>query len=124
MSLEELKKISHREYTKGFYFGKPDNTAQVCTHNSYVRNYELIGMVVDYLKDTKELVIEQKNRFFKDDELEVLMPNQPSITIKATRIVDEEGTEVDVARHPQAKVKIPCDTEVVPGSFVRKEKLL
>ncbi len=122
--LEELKKISHRQYTKGFYFGKPDNTAQVYTTNSYVRNYELIGTVVDYLKDTKEAVIEQRNRFFKGDEIEILMPDRPFLKLSVTKMINEDNEEIDVAPHPTMKVRIPCEEEVKPGSFVRKEKLL
>lgn len=121
---EELKKISHRQYTEGFYFGKPDNTAQVYTTNSYVRNYELIGTVVDYLSDTKEVVIEQRNRFFKDDELEILMPASPFVKIKATKIINEDNEEIDVAPHPKMRVRIPCDVKIPAGSFVRKEKSL
>ena len=122
--LEELKKISHRQYTKGFYFGKPDNTAQVYTTNSYVRNYELIGTVVDYLKDTKEAVIEQRNRFFKGDEIEILMPDRPFLKLSVTKMINEDNEEIDVAPHPTMKVRIPCEEEVKIGSFVRKEKLL
>ena len=121
---EELKKISHRQYTTGFYFGKPDNTAQVYTTNSYVRNYELIGTVVDYLKDTKEVIIEQRNRFFKGDEIEILMPDEPFLKLKIEKIINEDNEEIEVAPHPQMRVKIPCEKEVVKGSFVRKEKLL
>ena len=122
--LYELKKISHRQYTTGFYFGKPDNTAQVYTTNSYVRNYELIGTVVDYLKDTKEVVIEQRNRFFKGDEIEILMPDEPFLKLKVERIINEDNEEIEVAPHPQMQVRIPCKREVKKGSFVRKEKLL
>lgn len=122
--LNELKKISHRQYTKGFYFGKPGSDAQVYTTNSYVRNYELIGTVVDYIKDTKEVVIEQRNRFFKGDEIEILMPDEPFLKLKIERIINEDNEEVEVAPHPQMRVRIPCEREVVPGSFVRKEKLL
>ncbi len=121
---EELKKISHRKYTEGFYFGKPDSSAQVYTTNSYVRNYELVGTVVDYLSDTKEVVIEQRNRFFKDDELEILMPSSPFLKIKATKIINEDNEEIDVAPHPKMRVRIPCDTKIPIGSFVRKEKSL
>ena len=121
---EELKKISHRQYTEGFYFGKPDNTAQVYTTNSYVRNYELIGTVVDYIKETKEVVIEQRNRFFKDDEIEILMPDEPFYTLKIEKIINEDNEEIEVAPHPQMQVRIPCEKEVRIGSFVRKEKLL
>ena len=122
--LEELKKISHRGYTTGFYFGKPAPNAQVYTSNSYIRNYELIGTVTSYNKETKIVEVEQKNRFFKGDEIEILLPGKDFITLTITSMWDDEGNEIDVAPHPTRKVTFPCETEVPEGSFVRKVKLL
>ena len=79
---------------------------------------------MDYLKDTKEAVIEQRNRFFKGDEIEILMPDRPFLKLSVTKMINEDNEEIDVAPHPTMKVRIPCEEEVKIGSFVRKEKLL
>ena len=48
----ELCKVSHRPYTTGFYYNKPDENSQVYTSSSYIRDYDLIGMVEDYNSET------------------------------------------------------------------------
>lgn len=120
----ELRKISHRQYTSGFYFDKPRDTAQVYTTSSYVRDYELIGTVLSYDEEAKELTLEQRNRFFPGDEIEILMPGEPFYCMKINGMKNEWNEEIEAAPHPQMKVKIPCDKKIYPGSFVRKKKTL
>ena len=50
--MEELCKVSHRPYTTGFYYHKPDSDSQVYTSSSYIRDYDLIGIVTDYDEKT------------------------------------------------------------------------
>lgn len=121
---EELRKISHRRYTSGFYFDKPKDTAQVYTTSSYVRDYELIGTVLSYDEEKKELTLEQRNRFFLGDEVEILMPGEPFYCMKITEMKNEWNETIEVAPHAQMKVKIPCDKKIYPGSFIRKKKPL
>ena len=120
----ELRKISHRQYTSGFYFDKPRDTAQVYTTSSYVRDYELIGTVLSYDEKAKELTLEQRNRFFPGDEIEILMTGEPFYCMKINGMKNEWNEEIEAAPHPQMKVKIPCDKKIYPGSFVRKKKTL
>ncbi len=119
---EELRKISHRRYTSGFYFEKPRDTAQVYTTSSYVRDYELIGTVLSYDEEKKELTIEQRNRFFQGDEIEILMPGEPFYCTTIREMKNEAGDPIEVAQHAQMIVKIPCDKKIYPGSFIRKKK--
>ncbi len=119
---EELRKISHRRYTSGFYFDKPKDTAQVYTTSSYVRDYELIGTVLSYDEDQKELTVEQRNRFFQGDEIEILMPGEPFHCMTIREMKNEAGELINVAQHAQMIVKIPCDKKIYPGSFIRKKK--
>ncbi len=122
--IEELRKISHRQYTSGFYFDKPKDTAQVYATSSYIRDYELIGTSIAYDDEKKELTLEQRNRFFLGDEVEILMPGEPFYCMKITDMKNEWNETIEVAPHPQMKVKIPCDKKIYPGSFIRKKKPL
>lgn len=122
--VEELRKISHRQYTSGFYFDKPKDTAQVYTTSSYVRDYELIGIVLSYEEEKKELTLEQRNRFFLGDEIEILMPGEPFFRMKITDMKNEWNEPIEVAPHAQMKVKIPCDKKIYPDSFIRKKKTM
>ena len=119
---EELCKVSHRPYTTGFYFGKPDENAQVYTSSSYIRDYDLIGMVLSYDADTGEAVVSQRNRFFKGDEIEIIQPMKPFFTQTVDKITDENGTEIEVANHAEQIVRIKTVKPVCEGAMLRKKR--
>ena len=121
--LEELKKVSHRDYTTGFYFKKPGGTEQNYETSSYIRNYELLGVVDSYDEKEKMVSVVQKNRFFPGDEVEFLCPKGPFRKIVIDRILDENGCELEVANRPQNIVKIPSDIPLEKGSMMRGKKI-
>ncbi len=118
--LAELCKVSHRPYTTGFYFGKPGEDAQVYTDSSYIRDYDLIGIVTEYDNENKILTMTQRNRFFKGDEVEIIMPGKDFMTVTVEGMTDENGEEIEVANHAQMTVKFICRETVVPGAMIRK----
>lgn len=117
--LEELKKVSHRDYTTGFFFGKPDGNEQNYETSSYIRNYELLGIVEGYDPDTGLLTVVQKNRFFKGSEVEFLRPRGDFIKHKIEYMEDEGGNELEVANKPQRIAKIRIDTPIEKDSMMR-----
>lgn len=119
---DELCKVSHRPYTTGFYYHKPDENSQVYTSSSYIRDYDLIGIVTDYDEATKTATVTQRNRFFKGDEIEIVRPMMPWFTQKVTELYDDEGNDVEVANHAEQilKLKVPEPTPV--GSILRKKR--
>lgn len=120
--LDELCKVSHRPYYTGFYFGKPDEKAQVYTDSSYIRDYDLIGMVTDYDAATKTVTITQRNRFFAGDELEIVEPKKPFITLTVTDMKNENDEPIEVANHAEMTVKFHSDDKISKGAMVRKRR--
>jgi len=120
--LEEIKKVSHRDYTTGFYFGKPSGEEQNYKTSSYIRNYELLGVVSDYDETTKTLSVIQKNRFFEESEVEFLCPHSDYINYKVTDLRDAESNKIDVANRPQQIVKMFCDIPIEVGSLMRGKR--
>ncbi len=118
----ELCKVSHRPYTTGFYYHKPDENSQVYETSSYIRDYELIGIVLDYDENTGTATVTQRNRFFKGDEIEIIQPMKPYFTQTVEYMENEEGEEIDVAPHAEQIVKIPVKKPVVNGAMLRKAK--
>lgn len=116
---EELKKVSHRDYTTGFFFGKPSGSEQNYQTSSYIREYELLGIVGDYDDKSKLLTVVQKNRFFKGSEVEFLRPKGEFIRHKIEYMEDENGEEIEVANRPQSIAKIRIDFPVDMGSMMR-----
>ena len=117
--LEELKKVSHRDYTTGFFFGKPGGDEQNYKTSSYIRNYELLGIVEGYDPETKLLSVVQKNRFFKGSEVEFLRPCGDFVKHTIEYMEDENGNELEVANRPQSIAKIRIDIPIEEVSMMR-----
>ena len=120
--LKEIKKASHRPFTKGFFFGKPNEDAQVYENSSYIRGYDFTGIILDYDEESKIATIEQRNRMFKGDTIEIFGPGREHLTQVIEKMWDEEGNELDVAPHPQQTIKILMDKPVNKKDMIRKEK--
>ena len=119
--LEDLEKVSHREYTTGFYFNKPDENNQLYTSNTYIQDYTIVGVVKHYDKETGIATIEQRNRFFKGDEIEIIRPNGTPFKFVADYMTDGDDIEIDVAPHPQMTVKLKPGNEVGEFAILRKK---
>lgn len=119
---EELCKVSHRPYTTGFFFGKPDADSQVYASSSYIRDYDLIGIVESYDESAGIARITQRNRFFNGDEVEIMQPMKPYFTQKIERMTDENGAEIEVANHAEQRLFIPMKQSVIPGAMLRKKR--
>ena len=103
---EEIAKCTYREFTTGFYFGKPDSSAQIYDNNTYVRNYIYLGTTEDVLPDGG-IIIEQKNKFSVGDEIEILKPNCESEKVKVLGINDAlTGEAQESCPHSKQKLII------------------
>ena len=118
----ELCKVSHRPYSTGFYLGKPTANEQVYTDSSYIRDYDLIGMVEEYDPETKIAKISQRNRFFKGDEIEVLSPGRPFFAQTVDFMKNDKQEDIDVANHAEMTVYIKLTEDVLPGAMLRKKR--
>lgn len=120
--IDELCKVSHRPYSKGFYFGKPNEASQVYSSSSYIREYDLIGIVTDFDERTMVATVSQRNRFFKGDEIEIMQPGKPFIKHIITDMENEDGEKIDVAPHAAMTVKMKMSEKVVPDAILRKRR--
>ena len=119
--LNELKKVSHRGYTTGFFNGKPDETDHNYESSAYRREYDFMGVVRDYDQAEKLAVVEVRNKYFKGDMIEIIGPGIETIETKVDFIINEEGNRVNEAPHPKELIKIPVEKEIPPYSIVRRE---
>jgi len=121
-SLIELDKASHREFYTGFYFGNPYENGQLVHTSDYVRNYILIGVVKRYDRENKRLIIEQRNKFLNNDDIDILTTDNRVVLMKATDLKNSENVNVDCAPHPQEEVSIYCDEFIPENSMIRMKR--
>nr|WP_312043672.1 U32 family peptidase [Anaerotignum sp.] len=122
--LEEVSKASHRDYTEGFYFEKPDGSQQIYNSNTYIRGFDFVGMVQeDSDPQTGIAIVEQRNKFSVGDTIEVMPAKGNAFTMKVSKIWDKEGIAVESAPHPQQILQILFDKPVKKYDMLRKNVL-
>lgn len=121
--MSELKKVSHREFTTGFYFNKPTNHDQNYQTSAYTRDYTFTGIVRDYDRETGLALVEQRNKMVIGDVIEIFGPDMPFFEQKLLEMYDAETKEpLTGAPHPQQMLLIRTDQPVGPDYMLRKEK--
>ncbi len=119
---KELLKASHRGYTTGFYFDKPKDYDHIYSGNSYVRLYDFIGLVKEYDKQTGFAIIQQRNKFVLNDEVEFLTAKGDFFKQKILEMYDyTTGEPLLEAPHPEQIIKLKVLKEVSPYDLIRKK---
>ncbi len=118
--MQEISKASHRDYTTAFYYGKPDGNQQVYTNNTYIREYDFIGMVKQDSDKNNCAMVEQRNKFSVGEMIEVMPAKGSSFSMKVEHIWNEEGEEIVSAPHPQQMLKIQFSRAVKEFDMMRK----
>lgn len=118
--LEEVSKASHREFTTGFYFGKPSE-GQIYNTSSYIRDYDFVGLVKEYDKETGIATVEQRNRMYVGEEIEVVRPRGEYFKQVIKNMKNAERQEIEVAPHPQMTVYMPMEQEVEEFTILRRK---
>ncbi len=118
---EEIGKCTFREFTTGFFFGKPMADAQIYDSNTYVKNYTYIG-TVQGINETGCCLFEQKNKFSVGEVIEVMKPSGENLQVKVLEIFDEEGNRMESAPHPLQKLAVRLDAEAEAGDILRRKE--
>ncbi len=120
--MDEMKKVSHREFTTGFYFNNPTNKDQNYRTSAYTRDYAFTGLVKSYDPETGYAIVEQRNKMVLGDEIEIFGPGADFFVQKLTEMYDEEGNPIDSAPHPQQILRIKVEKPVAENYMFRKRK--
>ena len=121
--MREVKKVSHREFTTGFYYDKPTNKDQNYQTSAYTRDYSFIGIVKGYEEETGMAIVEQRNKMNIGDTIEIFGPDIEFFEQELTEMYDlESGEAVNSAPHPQQMLKIKMDKPVKENYILRKRK--
>lgn len=118
----EIKKVSHREFTDGFYENKPSEESQLYGSSAYIRSYDFVGVVKSYDAESGMAVIEQRNNFRVGDTLEIIGPDYYQSEMVVTSILNEKGESIEVAPHAQQLVQVKMPEPVEPYYILRRAK--
>lgn len=119
--LEEIAKCTYRQFTTGFYFGKPNENTQIYDNNTYIKEYTYLG-VVGSENEEGDFRLEQKNKFSVGEEIEIMKPKGENELTKVLSIKNEEGESQESAPHPQQIVYIKLDKRPEQYDLLRKKE--
>ena len=108
---DEIGKCTYRQFSTGFYFGKPTHENQIYDSNTYINEYIYLGTILDKDSDG-QVLIQQKNKFCVGDEIEIMKPDGGDIITKVIGIKNERGEAVESC--PHSKEMIWLDLSVKP----------
>lgn len=118
--LDEMEKMSHREYTDGFNFG-PIKNGQVIDSGGYIRNWDVCALYRSY--SNGRITVDQRNRFYQGDELEVVEPGKMPYKITVSELYNEnDGEFVEVANKTTNTYSFRCEKEISPDAIFRVER--
>lgn len=116
----EIGKCTYREFTTGFYFGKPTEDAQIYDSNTYVKNYTYLG-TAEETDGNGAFRMEQKNKFSVGETVEVMKPDGRNLTAVVREIRDEEGNPQESAPHPKQQLWVDLGMDVEVYDILRKK---
>ena len=117
----EISKCTYRQYTTGFFFGKPDENTQIYESNTYIKEYTYLGIVGD--KNEEGLYnIEQRNKFSVGEEIEVMKPDGTNLLVTVKRITDEKGVDMESCPHPKQQLYIDLGVELERYDILRRKE--
>jgi putative protease len=114
----EIGKCTYREFTTGFYFGKPGPDSQIYDNNTYVKNYIYLG-TVEAVDEQGRARIEQKNKFSVGETIEIMKPDGRNIEAVVRAIVDEDGKAQESAPHPKQILYVDLGEELEAYDILR-----
>ncbi|MDR0138260.1 U32 family peptidase [Metabacillus idriensis] len=120
--LDELDKCANRDTAPAFFEGVPGTEEQMFGVHGKKTTFDFVGLVLDYNEETGMVTLQQRNYFKPGDEVEFFGPEIANFTQKIDKLWDEDGNELDAARHPLQIVKFKADQKVFPNNMMRKGK--
>ena len=116
--LDQISNCTYRQFTTGFYFGKPDEEAQIYDNNTYIREYTYLGIIGGELDGLYR--IEQRNKFSVGETIEIMKPNGENIQVTVQKILDEEGQEMESAPHSKQVLYVDLEGKAEKFDILRR----
>jgi len=116
--LDQISNCTYRQFTTGFFFGKPSEDSQIYDSNTYVKEYTYLGIIGEEKDGTYR--IEQRNKFSVGETIEVMKPNGDNVEVMVKRILTEDGVEQESAPHPKQVLYVDLGIEVDKYDLLRR----
>lgn len=116
--LDQISNCTYRQFTTGFFFGKPSEDSQIYDSNTYVKEYTYLGIIGEEKDGTYR--IEQRNKFSVGETIEVMKPNGDNVEVTVKRILTEDDVEQESAPHPKQVLYVDLGIKVDKYDLLRR----
>ena len=118
---EQIAACTYREFTTGFFYGKPDESSQIYDNNTYQKGYTYLGIVGDV--DAENYIhLEQRNKFSVGELIEIMKPDGENLAVRVEAILNEEGEAMESAPHPQQKLRVKLSGKADACDILRRKE--
>ena len=118
--LDQISNCTYRQFTTGFFFGKPDSESQIYDSNTYIKEYTYLGIVGE-VKDGL-IQIEQRNKFSVGETIEIMKPDGRNVEAKVVLIVNQDGEEQENAPHPKQILFVELSEQADVYDLLRRQE--
>ena len=118
--LDEMRKVSYRDYCTGFYFDTPSKEANVSYEGGYKREWDVVAVVDKF--ENGVAYCTQRNRFFDGDELEAMKVGKSPERVVARNLKNDKGEIIEATNHPMMKFTFESEIILEQGDVLRKER--
>ncbi len=115
---DELQKISHRTYCKGFYFGDPEEVVPDYEKADSDPSHIFVGKVVEK-RDSSHYLINVRNKISADDEIEVLSPGKSVTKDRILSITNDRENLIENTKQ-NTNVVVEIEGDYFPNDLIRK----
>ena len=119
--LDQISNCTYRQFTTGFFYGKPSEETQIYDNNTYQKGYTYLGIVGEK-NETGMYRIEQRNKFSVGETIEIMKPNGENISATVLRMIDEEGKEMQSCPHPMLVFYVDLGMELDEYDILRRQE--
>lgn len=137
----EIAKCTHRQFSTGFFFGKPDENTQIYDNSTYVDEYTYLGCVQEVMSGWSEGIpdrygaaeanapvgegqtmlarIEQRNKFRVGDAIEIMKPDGSNVEVTVEAMYNGDMQPVESCPHAKQQIWLRLSRAPEPYDLLR-----
>lgn len=117
----QISNCTYRQFTTGFFYGKPDHESQIYDSNTYVKEYTYLGIIGGQREDGL-YCIEQRNKFTVGEEIEIMKPDGRNVIVTVRAICDDDGNAMESAPHPKQRLWVDLERQAEQYDILRRQE--
>ena len=119
--LDQISNCTYRQFTTGFFYGKPTEETQIYDSNTYVKEYTYLGIVGER-NEKGWYKTEQRNKFSVGEMIEVMKPDGRNVEVTVKAIYDEDGNSMESCPHPKQTLYIDLGMDIDQYDILRRKE--